>query len=116
MSTTPDQIPRLKVGLQLGIPSGEVSERDRNFTKRDEVAIKWNRTDNDFDIFVDGKWERLFTLMKLMEIFMTKEEFYDHDQMAYLVALHQDVNNCYLEIQRLRQLLGVDLMAYTGDS
>lgn len=116
MATTPDQIPNLKVNGTLAIPGGETSERPRDLTRRDEVNIRWNKTVDDFDIFVDGRWERLLVLMKLHDIFMTKEDFYDHDTMAYLTSLHLDVNNLYIEVQELRKLLGVDLMAYQGNT
>ena len=44
MSTTPDQIPRLNVGLQLGIPSGATTDRPTGLSDRDEVSIFWNST------------------------------------------------------------------------
>ena len=116
MATTPDQIPNLKVNMTLAIPSGETSERPLDLTSRDEANIRWNKTFNDFDIFVDGRWERLLILMKLHDIFMTKAEFYDQDVLNYLLALHEDVNNLYLEVQAIRVSLGLDLMAFDGNT
>jgi hypothetical protein len=84
--TKMEQIPSLKVNKTLIIPNGETSERS---PKSEETGLKWNSTENDFDIYHDGKWELYTNIIKFNKELIDRrvESLEKSDKSTYIGQL-----------------------------